>query len=203
MKQFKQKNKGFTLVETLISIFILTMVIAAFMELIANNWFIARFTNNEITANYLAQEALDSIRNDRDTTMFLGNNPLNQPQSRVTFYGRYGVDGRWTTGTLSKCYSVGGCEFDITKFPAIPPAECASSGCTQTLYYDPSPTTGGFYTYTPVTGRTIPTTFIRQVNMTVNGNQKEELNITVKITWKNGTQTRSKLSYYTLMDWQK
>ena len=61
------KKTGFTLVETLIAIFIFTLSIVALFALIGDSLFSAQYAKYDITAQYLAGEALDYIRNDRDT----------------------------------------------------------------------------------------------------------------------------------------
>jgi prepilin-type N-terminal cleavage/methylation domain-containing protein len=111
-----QKNKGFTLLETLIAIFVMAVAFTSLLSLMTTTMFSARYANNEITATYLAQEAVDYIRNDRDTTAFQGGNWND-------FINHYGA----TLGTPSVCYSITdpGCNldaFDLT--PATSVVQC-------------------------------------------------------------------------------
>jgi type II secretory pathway pseudopilin PulG len=64
-------KKGFTLVEALVAVFILTFSIVTLMTVVSTSLFSSRYARNEITASYLAQEAVDFIRNDRDSLFFL------------------------------------------------------------------------------------------------------------------------------------
>jgi len=76
--KLKVKNKkisicegGFTLVEAMFAIFILTFVIVGLMTVVSSSLYSARYAKQEITMNFLIQEVLDGIRNDRDSSVFL------------------------------------------------------------------------------------------------------------------------------------
>lgn len=76
--KIKVKNKkisicegGFTLVEAMFAIFILTFVVVGLMTVVSSSLYSARYAKQEITMNFLIQEALDGIRNDRDNRVFL------------------------------------------------------------------------------------------------------------------------------------
>jgi prepilin-type N-terminal cleavage/methylation domain-containing protein len=67
LKHFKQKRKaGFTLVETLIAISILIISISGPLVIISQALKSSYYARDEITAFYLAQEAVEFIRNQRD-----------------------------------------------------------------------------------------------------------------------------------------
>lgn len=72
-REFKTTTSGFTLVEALFAIFILTFVIVGLMTVVASSLFSSRYAKQEIVMNFLLQEAADAIRNDRDTRVFLGD----------------------------------------------------------------------------------------------------------------------------------
>ena len=75
-KKIFKHNKGFTLVEAMFAIFILTFVIVQLMTVVSSSLYSARYAKQEIIMNFLIQEALDGIRNDRDNRVFLnGGNP--------------------------------------------------------------------------------------------------------------------------------
>ncbi len=65
-------NKGFTLVEAMFAIFILTFVIAGLMSVVSSSLYSSRYAEQEIVINFLMQEMADSIRNDRDNRVFFG-----------------------------------------------------------------------------------------------------------------------------------
>lgn len=66
-------NKGFTLVEAMFAIFILTFVIVGLMGVVSSSLYSSRYAEQEIVINFLMQEMADSIRNDRDNKVFFGD----------------------------------------------------------------------------------------------------------------------------------
>lgn len=64
---FRRRPSGFTLVETLVAISLLTVAIVAPMGLTAQSLQSAYYARDQITAFYLAQEAIESIRAIRDS----------------------------------------------------------------------------------------------------------------------------------------
>ena len=59
-------NYGFTLVETLVAVSVLVVAVAAPMTLAAKSLLTAFYAKDQITASYLAQEAIELVRNQRD-----------------------------------------------------------------------------------------------------------------------------------------
>lgn len=57
---------GFTLLETLVAILLFTVALSALLALVRDSVTTATYTKNEVVATYLAQEAVDYIRNQRD-----------------------------------------------------------------------------------------------------------------------------------------
>ncbi len=75
MQNKKQKNRGFTLVETLIAIAIFTTSIIAIMSVLANGISNTTYAKNKMIASYLAQEGIEYIRNMRDSYVLYGSDP--------------------------------------------------------------------------------------------------------------------------------
>ena len=96
-KKISSHKGGFTLVEAMFAIFILTFVVVGLMTVVSSSLYSARYAKQEITMNFLIQEALDGIRNDRDNNVFLGG------ESWEDFIGRY----------LNKCSENSGCQIEI------------------------------------------------------------------------------------------
>lgn len=107
IKQIRNFNNGFTLVETLVAITVLLLAIAAPLSIAANALFSAYYARDQITAYYLAEEAIEYIKNSRDTT-FLTD----------VFDSDSSGNNNWLLG-LEDCIDSGiefvGCYVDTTK----------------------------------------------------------------------------------------
>ena len=66
------KNEGFTILETLVAITIILIAITGPLDIIAHSLKASYYSRDEVTAFYLAQEAIEYARNERD------NNELNE-----------------------------------------------------------------------------------------------------------------------------
>lgn len=192
----KKNNKGFTLVEAMFAVFLLTFSITSLMSIVANSLFSARYARDEITANYLSQEVVDFVRNNRDTTVFLGTDPAKV--GWATFKQKYiacettengcSIDVRDGTQSLTVCN------------------ESATSGelkCPY-LYYNKNATgTTPFYTNDDKSGNIgkAKTNFKRKLLFKEIG--EDEIEVTVTIEWKNGGVLKSRSLKTNLLNWQK
>ena len=99
-------NKGFTLIETLVAITVLLLSVSAPLSIAAKALFSAYYARDQITAYYLADEAIEYVKNARDTT-FLND-----------VFGNTGQNA-WLGG-LGNCIDQGngsfnGCYFEATQ----------------------------------------------------------------------------------------
>lgn len=195
----KQKNTGFTLIETMIAVFILVIAMQGMLGLIASSLFSARYAKNDITANYLIEEAVDYIRNNRDTIAFQQNDPVTST-GWSNFLNNYGYPNSLCFSTLN------GCKMDITpdNMSSQPITSCDGSNhgfgtvrC-EVFNYDEN-NSNNFYTYNP-TG-SVKSNFKRQIVMSLASS--DELNIKVTVEWLNGNLVRSRTSEISLLNWQK
>jgi type II secretory pathway pseudopilin PulG len=92
-------NTGFSLPETLVAISILVMIIAGILSLISQGIKSASFFKNQTTAFYLASEAIEFIRNKRDSNS-LSENPWLQGLSNCIGTGCI-IDVR--DGSINNC----------------------------------------------------------------------------------------------------
>ncbi|NVN97285.1 prepilin-type N-terminal cleavage/methylation domain-containing protein [Candidatus Nomurabacteria bacterium] len=195
----QQKNKGFTIIEAMIAIFILTVSVASMLGITASSAASARYANNEITANYLLQEAVDSIRNSRDTIAFQmtdGDDSTNLEWDN--FLKKYGYPN-------GNCFSTNGCDISIEDFDptAIDGRDIIScnndGGVCENLNYDNN-MTKVFYNHS---GHGDMSEFRRTIKMKMIN--IDELETTVVMEWSNGDgtipRTQKLVSY--LLNWQK
>ncbi|MEK7616153.1 MAG: prepilin-type N-terminal cleavage/methylation domain-containing protein [Patescibacteria group bacterium] len=68
-----QRTSGFTLIETLVALFVLSVALAGAFALISFNTSNANFIKNSFIASSLTQEGMELVRNLRDTDWFAGN----------------------------------------------------------------------------------------------------------------------------------
>ncbi|MFA5773742.1 MAG: type II secretion system protein [Candidatus Paceibacterota bacterium] len=187
---------GFTLVETMFAVLILTFTIVGLMTVVANSLFAARYARDEITVNYLLQEVVDYVRNDRDTTVFLESG------------------GNWNTflEKYDNCSSQNGCYFDVLNLTLGDIKSCLYSstgnGCPF-LYYDESANDTPFYTNDDNLGNIgegeipkVKTNFKRKI-IIQNASNPDEINVIVKVDWKNGGKEVTRSLSTSLMNWQK
>lgn len=94
----RQQSKGFTLVESIVAIFILLISVVMPMAVVARALFAANYAQDQITAVYLAQEAIEVVRNTRDNNVLGGTALWDQ--------------GSLGDGSSTSCYSGSGCYVD-------------------------------------------------------------------------------------------
>ncbi len=171
---FKDKGntKGFTLIEGMVAISILAISVTAPLMIAQKGVASAIYARDQITAFYLAQEAVEYIRNMRDTNRITGS-------------------AGWLDG-LSLCFDTGAgekCTIDarysdpFTNPQAI--LSCPLSGC-QPLLFD---TTEGIYGYGSGWQQT---KFTRTISIST-PNSPKEAEIAVTISWNTNlfTPTRT------------
>ncbi len=73
MKKNNFKNKGFTLIETLVAITILMISIVGPLTIAQKSLMAATLAKDQVIASFLAQEVVEKIKNDRDLHLRSGN----------------------------------------------------------------------------------------------------------------------------------
>lgn len=193
--QITKNNKGFTLVETMFAVMILSLAIVGMMTVVANSLFASRYARDEITVSYLLQEVVDYVRNDRDTSVFLQNDKV--------------IDEAWTdfTAKYANCSNSNGCYFDVLdniSNPSLVPTACPSGVCPN-LCYDENAENTSFYVsedfFGDCPGSTSLTSFQRKTVVST-GSNLDELNVTVTVFWKNGGMDKERSLSTTLTKWQ-
>ena len=102
----KKVKNGFTLVETLVAIAILLLAVAAPLSLATKSLNSSALSKQQITAAFLAQEAMEYVRNVRDENVLKHGDWLH-PDSGINncFNGKCVVDPTAISGTdkIKKC----------------------------------------------------------------------------------------------------
>jgi prepilin-type N-terminal cleavage/methylation domain-containing protein len=192
LKKYLSSPRGFTLVETMVAVFILSAAIAAPLTVASRGLMSALVAKDQITAYYLAQDAVEYIRFARDTNKLAGATDW-----------MTGAGGTGTTLDLTNCLSATGCYLDSTsQNPATPVAcgaNCSSTFTSSTMFMTRSAT--GIYWYAGINGLNVATPFVRKVSILPVGSGTNEKQITVSVYWSDPTLHTVTLKE-NIFDWQ-
>lgn len=168
----KRHSTGFTLIETMVAITILTMAVVAPMSLASQSLSSAYYARDQVTAFHLAQEGIEAVRAARDSKI------LNNAQSATPLDLLAGIP----TGVP---FAVDTRDNRMT--------QCTTGTCPYMR------TDGTFYAYGPVGTTNIyqttlwnPTRFRRTITAEYiahtipSATPRDEIKITVKVEWRTG-----------------
>jgi len=162
-----EASSGFTIIETLVAIAILLLSIIAPLTIAEKGLAAAEAARKEITAFYLAQEAIEYVRNVRDMNAISGN----------------GGKANWLQG-LENCKTNGnniGCGIDPTAGQDNQVINCNSSGdCALYQYTSSNSALLGLFGHRPNTNGWTKTDFVRKVVITsIRGTNEAKVEATV------------------------
>jgi type II secretory pathway pseudopilin PulG len=192
-----QSQKGFTLVETLVAILILTMTVGALLSLAAGGFFSVRYARNQIVGDNLLQESLEYIRNSRDTAVAQGV-LWNDWLATLNVDENGQVQGY---GSNTGCFGSNGCIIDPYTLDAK--IRACSKYCDTILSYP----TVGFYGYEstypdPIGGQEfVATSFVRTITAVESRSDPDQIIVTAKINWLNGTNPKTVSQSMILTNW--
>lgn len=173
-------NSGFTIVETIVALFIFSVSITAMMGVLARGIQNTNYAKNKLTATYLAQEGIEHIRNLRDNYVYFS-----------------GING-WKNFLikLETCSNGISCIFDNTKINftgddqminSLFLIECSKENCLE-LKYDSS---NGSYGYS---GKEY-SGFIRKININESTDRNYAIEVVSTVSFKNGSVSFSEYLY--------
>jgi Tfp pilus assembly protein PilV len=191
-------SAGFTLLETLVAIFILVLTMGSLLTLASGGIFSVRYSRNQIVASNLLQESMETVRNSRDTAAqsptYTWNGWL------ATFNVNQSGVQQDPSSLTNGCFTSNGCYVDAYVTPTV---KACSSTCTSLTYYPES----GFYGYSnstyPLieTGGAYVTTYARKIRFIATSNPDQYI-VTGQITWKNGNIDKSLTQSMLLTNWK-
>ncbi len=169
-------KKGFTIVETMVAIAILLLSITAPLTIAEKGLATAEAAKAEITAFYLGQEAIEFIRNLRDTSVISGN----------------GGKANWLKNiepNVNECFKVSGCGVDTTspkKEDQVTACDKSNEDCLLWQYTgNPGSPLFGIFGHRTSSGWS-RTDMTRKVNITEIRPGAEAV-VTVTVVWRAGS----------------
>ena len=185
----KKYSTGFTIIETLMAVLVLSIAIAGALALATKGLDALVTARQEVNAVYLAQDAMEYLRATRDTNCLAVNNGI--PPASCTNATWLGTS---PTNVGALCGGVAGCYIDTVAGSVT----TCSGGCP-VLQYD---STTMIYTYSGLSAT--PTIFTRAVYIqTPIGGNADEASTTVLVSWPGaGGITRSIRIHDDLYNWQ-
>ncbi|KPJ56512.1 hypothetical protein AMJ49_04685 [Parcubacteria bacterium DG_74_2] len=158
-RRAKSKNKGFTLLEITITVFVLIASLVGVSSVFSRLTSQASFNSSRLIAVYLAQEGIELVRNIRD--------------------GNWLEDADWDEG-LNSCSGPTGCEIDYNNFNN-PGAEDPNLQLYANRFLKIND--NGFYNYSSGAD----TKFKRKITITKIA--ADELKVSVTVEWPKGSVT--------------
>lgn len=169
---YQQKNKGFTLIEMLVAVLIFTVSLTALMTITSRGLRVSNEAQRQVIADYLAIEAIEAVRNMRDSVLLHRNDT-------VGWVNIFDVDGCLS----SELGGGGGCiPTNILGTIALHPCE----GSTCRVYYDEvNFAYQQFISGSPANYQA--TEFERRIRLIPVPENHLELIVRIIVTWDGGT----------------
>lgn len=181
MKRLPHKNRGFTLIETLVAIAIFAFSITALISITATGVFNTNFVKNKFTASYLAMEGAELVRSVRDSASSSGLSWNNIMQN---------------SGYLANCYDGNACFIDSEhNVSQVSPQLC--SGPCPYLSYNRS---NGEFSYDQVDQINIfQSIFVRTI--TITPVSSDEATVVSTVEWTQGGEIKKVEFEYNVLNW--
>ena len=190
--KFAQGERGFTIVEVLISLTIFSIAVAGVITVAVQGGLNVNASKLSLTATYLADEGVELMRAMRDTSVIAAG-VGNESTGWSNFSAVYGA-------TL--CTAAAPCDIDpttgSTPFPAIANVipTCSLTGGYCPLY----PGATGGYTDSS-SGGVAASPYSRQIIVTPKGSGSNELQVTVNVKYMEGTIPETVTETENLFNW--
>jgi len=180
-----KKNKGFTVLELLISIFVISIGIISSYSVVQQVFSYTFRSNNRLTAAYLGKEGIEIVRNIRDTNWLEGD-----------------ISGEkdWDAGLHDGSTASYQADYETLTFLATQKNDCSGSSCEaytgEFLKFD-----GDYYNYSLGSD----TKYKRRIEITPHGldpNNPDKLKVLVEVMWMEKGISQNIIIREDLYDWK-
>ncbi len=189
------KQSGFTLVETIVAVLILSLSIGSLLSLAAGGFYSVKYSRNQIVASNLLQESLEYIRNTRDSTILAGAGWDDWIKSL-----KVDSNGNETGGASDGCFSQAGCT--VNPYSLTQKVKQCDQSCPNVIYFPDQ----AFYGYSASypfsqTQAPITTSFLRTITITPSSLVNGEVVVKGTVSWINGSATKTVTQTMLLTNW--
>ena len=176
--KIQDSKRGFTILETMVSVLLLSMVVAVMVVATSAGSANVNTLKNSLTATYLSQEGIELVRKVRDDMV------INYEDSGT----------RWSEflSYVNNCESVSGC--NIWYNPETSSVQVNTYTTSSYLKYDD---VKGYYGY--ISGD--QTTFRRKVTIEILSGVSQEVLITSNVTWMQGGSEKNFETKEVIFNW--
>jgi len=188
----RQVLGGFTLIETMVAVFLLSVAIAGPLTLASRGLSSALIAKDQVGAYYLGQDAIEFVRFVRDTNRLSNGNWIT------------GAGGGATVLDLTPCVSTDGsasCYIDTIQSTVGAWASCPTASCI--LNYDTTGTPAhNYFSYT--TGSPSAERYIRTIKIiTPIGSNSNEATVIVTVQWAGSNGVTHAVTFHEdLFNWE-
>ena len=179
---YKNKQSGFSLIETLVAISLLLIIIAGPMTISTKTAKSSTFATEQVQAFFLAQEGLELAQKKRDDYRLLYyKDRLANPNPWSSF--KLWADGAGCTTSINP----NGCglAWSSSDNSQISTVSCTGSNCK--IYTVPSTVTSKRSAFTYDSAGNGATVFTRKITFENGSDPNREIKITSTVTWRTGS----------------
>lgn len=189
----KKTSDGFTMIETLVAVFIVMLAITGPLYFVSQSIQSAYYARDQVTAFYLTQESVELIKNIRDTNALTS---------------ACGAASEWLSCNpsldLLLCTGSYGCVVGLTSGMNVYVSECTSDNDSDCILRQNTGSNALEFSYSGGTGWA-PSRFQKRVYVTVENDDSfaggSEAEVIVRVTWRSGTVDRDFVVRQNITNW--
>lgn len=190
-------RKGFTMIETLVAVFILMLAITGPLYFVSQSLQSAYYARDQVTAFYLTQESVELVKNIRDT------NALTASCDEAQYWLSCNAH---TVDDLTACTGAYGCVVGLTAEKAIYVAGCSSDADSSCVLRQNTGVVDELeFSYGSSGSGWSPARFQKRVYIEIKNEAAyvggSEAEVVVRVNWRSGTIDREFVVRQNITNW--